>query len=87
MSFESEAVCTDSDSDVQEADFFGGYGEAYEVADFLSLGINPVGPTLAKPGSDQKVIMLAARYAAGVPLWHNSDCYDHGPGKLVLDED
>jgi len=25
---------------------------------------------------------LAARYAAGLPLWHNDDCYDHGPGSV-----
>lgn len=87
MSFESQAVCTELESDVQEIEFFDNYDDAFEVKDFLSLGINPVGPTPAKPGSDQKVMMLAARYAAGVPLWHNSDCYDHGPGKLVLDED
>jgi hypothetical protein len=27
-------------------------------------------------------MMLAARYAAGLPLWHNDDCYDHGPGSV-----
>jgi len=40
-------------------------------------------PTEAKPGSEDKVKMLSARYAAGVPLWHDSDCYDHGPETLV----
>jgi hypothetical protein len=43
------------------------------------VGVNPKAPTEAKPGSEDKVRMLAARYAAGVPLWHDSDCYDHGP--------
>jgi hypothetical protein len=52
--------------------------------DFESLGINPHGPTTAKPGSPEKVMMLAARYAAGQPLWHNEDCYDHGPGERAL---
>jgi hypothetical protein len=42
-------------------------------------GVDPLIPTPAKPGSDEKVKMLAARYAAGVPLWHDGDCYDHGP--------
>ncbi|MBX3449449.1 MAG: hypothetical protein KF777_07820 [Planctomycetaceae bacterium] len=51
-----------------------------EDIDFEALGIDPKGPTLAKPGSEQKVLTLAARYAAGVPLWHDGDCYDHGPG-------
>ncbi len=54
--------------------------EQYEdeiVFDFT--GVDPLHPTPAKPGSIDKVKMLAARYAAGVPLWHESDCYDHGP--------
>lgn len=47
-------------------------------------GVDPLAPTGAKPGSDDKVKMLAARYAAGVPLWHDSDCYDHGPADLAF---
>jgi hypothetical protein len=46
---------------------------------FDFTGVDPLDPTAAKPGSIDKVKMLAARYAAGVPLWHESDCYDHGP--------
>ena len=46
---------------------------------FDFTNVDPLHPTEAKPGSIDKVKMLAARYAAGVPLWHNSDCYDHGP--------
>ena len=58
-------------------------GEAiFEQIDFESLGIDPDGPTVAKPGSEEKVLMLAARYAAGVPLWHENDCYDHSPGAI-----
>jgi hypothetical protein len=50
--------------------------------------VRPLDPTGAKPGSETKVQMLAARYAAGVPLWHDEDCYDHGPaGTALLDED
>lgn len=52
----------------------------FEEIDFESLGIDPGAPTVAKPGSEEKVLMLAARYAAGVPLWHEKDCYDHSPG-------
>ena len=54
-----------------------------------SLGVDPSAPTAAKPGSEEKVMMLAARYAAGLPLWHNDDCYDHGPGSvgnLIVDD-
>ena len=51
-------------------------------------GVDPLDATGAKPGSETKVQMLAARYAAGVALWHDSDCYDHGPaGTSVLEAD
>jgi hypothetical protein len=56
---------------------------SYDEIDFEALGINPGGPTHAKPGSEEKVLMLAARYAAGVPLWHESDCYEHGPSEAM----
>jgi hypothetical protein len=49
--------------------------------------VNPKAPTEAKPGSEDKVRMLAARYAAGIPLWHDSDCYDHGPAPAEFLED
>ena len=51
----------------------------YEGDELVLSGIDPLIPTEAKPGSEDKVKMLAARYAAGIPLWHNGDCYDHGP--------
>lgn len=56
----------------------------FEEIDFEALGIDPKEPTVAKPGSEEKVLILAARYAAGVPLWHDSDCYEHGPGESLL---
>lgn len=55
--------------------------------DFDELDVNPLDPTDAKPGSEDKVMMLAARYAAGLPLWHGNDCYDHGPDDEPLDEE
>lgn len=54
---------------------------------FESLTIDPEEPTVAKPGSEEKVCMLAARYAAGLPLWHNGDCVDHGPEGEEVEED
>ncbi len=54
--------------------------EEVEENVFDISSVDPETSTDAKPGSDDKVLMLAARYAAGLPLWHNSDCYDHGPG-------
>ena len=53
--------------------------EEYGVDDASLADVNPWTATGAKPGSEDKVRMLAARYAAGIPLWHNEDCYDHGP--------
>ena len=56
--------------------------DEYEEVDFTTVGVDPALPTKAKPGSEEKVLMLSARYAAGLPLWHNSDCMDHGPSRL-----
>ncbi|SFH87446.1 hypothetical protein [Planctomicrobium piriforme] len=53
------------------------------VEEFDFSNVDPLNPTGAKPGSEDKVRMLAARYAAGVPLWHDEDCYDHGPAEAV----
>ncbi|MAT14883.1 MAG: hypothetical protein CMJ46_06385 [Planctomyces sp.] len=76
----------DFDNDSLDLDESLELEEDVQEIDFESLGINPLTPTEAKPGSEEKVLMLAARYAAGLPLWHNSDCYDHGPGG-VMDEE
>ena len=40
--------------------------------------LDPDTPTVAAPGSMEKVMMLQARYAAGVPLWDKRDSSDHG---------
>lgn len=76
----AEPAVEDSDSDGEEVGF-SEYDGLFDEEDFIALGINPAQPTAAKPGSDDKVLMLAARYAAGLPLWHESDRYDHGPGE------
>jgi hypothetical protein len=69
-----------SENGFQDEDFLSDYEGLFDEEEFRSLGVNPSGPTPAKPGSEDKVVMLAARYAAGLPLWHEEDCYDHGPG-------
>ena len=51
----------------------------FDHVEFSYANCDPLAPTEAKPGSQDKVKTLAARYAAGIPLWHDSDCYDHGP--------
>lgn len=77
LDYEDESAVDDSDYDSERE------GLSFEDIDFLALGIDPQKPTAAKPGSEEKVLMLAARYAAGIPLWHDSDCYDHGPGETM----
>ena len=68
---------------MEDEDFAGDYG-AFEEEDFAAMGVNPFQATAAKPGSEDKVMMLAARYAAGLPLWNDEDCYDHGPEEAAL---
>lgn len=63
-----------------ELSFEEGAG-GYDSDDLVLIGVDPLIPTEAKPGSEEKVRMLAARYAAGIPLWHDNDCYDHGPAQ------
>lgn len=57
--------------------------EEFEDIDFETLGIDPGEPTTGKPGSEEKILMLAARYAVGVPLWNNMDA---GHGKTDEDD-
>ena len=81
--FEDDDFDLDSGIETEEAAEESSYGseevEYYTEAEFRARGIDPLRPTAAKPGSEAKVLMLAARYAAGLPLWHDRDCYDHGP--------
>lgn len=37
------------------------------------LGIDPTLPTDLRPGNAAKVIVIAARYVAGLPLWNDDD--------------
>tara|TARA_B100000029_G_scaffold508386_1_gene595134 strand:- start:706 stop:975 length:270 start_codon:yes stop_codon:yes gene_type:complete len=59
----------------------------FELDSLEEMGFNPFEKTGAKPGSEDKVQVLAARYAAGLPLWHEEDCVDHGPGRVLFDVD
>lgn len=71
---------------IDEAEFIGDFDSGCDDGDF-ALRVDPCDSTEAKPGSVDKVMMLAARYAAGLPLWHDSDCYDHGPDAFPEDDD
>ena len=79
FAYDSDLEPTDDGLAMDMEDEFAGFDEE----DFLALGIDPSQPTDAKPGSENKVVMLAARYSAGLPLWHSEDRYDHGPGQLA----
>ena len=68
-------------SEIEGYEFLSDLDAGFEE-ELRSLGVDPAAPTAAKPGSEEKVMMLAARYAAGLPLWHSDDCYDHGPGSV-----
>ena len=70
------------DAGLEEVEL-AGVGEGFtDEADFIAMGVEPARPTEAKPGSEDKVLVLAARYAAGLPLWHGDDCYDHAPDRF-----
>ncbi|MFM9963445.1 MAG: hypothetical protein ACKV2Q_19730 [Planctomycetaceae bacterium] len=86
MSYPVEAESDlEDDTGLHEDGFLVGesddFSDEYEDVDFEAIGVLPGEPTKAKPGSEEKVLMLAARYAAGMPLWHNDDCTDHGPAR------
>lgn len=88
-SFVDADVALDSLAGIEGYEFLSDLDIGFEE-ELKSLGVDPSAPTAAKPGSEEKVMMLAARYAAGLPLWHNDDCYDHGPGSvgnLIVDDD
>ena len=55
------------------------------IEDFRAEGVDPAAATEARPGTEDKVRMLAARYEAGLPLWNMEDCLDHSPRSGGLD--
>ena len=88
MSFQLEAYPDlTSSTGIDESEYIGDFDSGEDEEDYEAMGIDPFDPTGAKPGSVDKVVMLAARYAAGLPLWHDSDCYDHGPGVFSEEDD
>ena len=48
------------------------------IEQLCRMGLDPREPTTGGPGSLKKVLILAARYAEGVPLWHDADAYYKG---------
>ena len=80
------AVDEETDPDMAASDDYDldDNGATLDIEEFKAMGINPLKSTKAKPGTEEKVLMLSARYAAGLPLWHDRDCYDHGPKEREL---
>lgn len=68
-----------SQTDISPGDYIADFGDLLPEDKLEDLDAGPTDPTISKPGSEGKVLMLAARYAAGLPLWHDEDRYDHGP--------
>jgi hypothetical protein len=66
---------------------FAAADRPFKMEPLDEMGFNPFEKTVAKPGSEDKVQVLAARYAAGLPLWHEEDCVDHGPGRVLFGVD
>lgn len=83
MNFQPEQGQLEASETLLELSSLDEYSDFYDEEEFRAVGIDPCAPTAAKPGSEAKVVMLAARYAAGLPLWHDSDCYDHGPERAA----
>lgn len=81
FAYDSDLEPTDEELTDEIGDEFDGF---FDEGDYAKLGIDPAQPTDAKPGSEDKVLMLAARYSAGLPLWHTEDRYDHGPGAVEV---
>ncbi len=48
------------------------------LAKIFTAGLDPTQSTAARPGTEEKVLILSARYAAGVALWNSRDRRDHG---------
>lgn len=74
----------DGDEDDTDAalSLFNGDGQSNERTLSLDqlgqLGIDPAQSTIAKPGSEGKILILMSRYMAGLPLWNEKDVQDHG---------
>ncbi|MGE5191046.1 MAG: hypothetical protein ACM3U2_01000 [Deltaproteobacteria bacterium] len=56
----------------------GEFGAPAHLDEFITMGVDPTQSTAARPGTEEKVLMLSARYAAGVALWNTRDRRDHG---------
>ncbi|MEX1112572.1 MAG: hypothetical protein WEC84_03860 [Candidatus Andersenbacteria bacterium] len=58
--------------------------EKSTIDDFIALGIDPRKPAEGKPGDVFKVLVLAARYVAGLELWRADDATFEAPEETLL---
>ncbi len=72
-------MISDNDFDPNAISEVGDIEEPIRFDDFNALGLDPTKSTRASPGSEEKVLMLSARYAAGLSLWDARDRRDYGP--------
>jgi hypothetical protein len=77
---------TDSVDDTNQSMLseFAEIGLPPHYEDWTKMGVDPAKSTRAKPGTEEKVRVLSARYAAGLSLWHTRDRHDHGPKESEL---
>jgi hypothetical protein len=75
---------SDDDFDPNAISEVGDIEEPIRFDDFYALGLDPTKSTRASPGTEEKVLMLSARYAAGLSLWDARDRRDYGPEERDL---
>ncbi len=52
--------------------------------DFAALGIDPSKSSTERPGTEEKLLMLIARYAEGYALWNEHDSIDHSGKGITM---
>jgi hypothetical protein len=72
-------MISDDDVDPNAISEVGDVGEPIRFDDFNASSIDPTKSTKASPATAGKVLMLSARYAAGLSLWDAGDRRDYGP--------
>lgn len=75
---------TDLDEEWDEPDELDDY-DSYPETVKIENGIDPYEPTTAAPGTPYKVLVLEARYALGLPLWHPLDKADATGAQVRLE--
>ncbi len=67
----TEVILDDSPDEADE-DYADSDPDA-DLAELKQQGVDPTKPSDAQPGSEERILHLAARYAAGQPFWQPGD--------------